>query len=133
MTTDRRALRSNGRVAHSALKGQVRAERFTDGESWQVVTPTAILSDEQGIKRERELVLGQSFRVLEIRDRMAFGYSEHNGYVGYVDTIFLGRTMPAPTHRIAVPMSIAKAAPDLKARNEVATFAHGSASAPCAA
>lgn len=126
MTTDRRALKSNGRVAHSSLEGQVQAEHFTDGESWQVVTGKAVLSDAEGIKRERELILGQKFRVLEVLDRMAFGFSEHNGYVGYVDTIFLAQNMPEPTHRVAVPMTIAKAGPDLKAKNEVAMFSHGS-------
>lgn len=126
MSSDKRVLKSNGRVAHSSLEGKVRAERFTDGESWQVVTDKAILSDAAGIKRERELILGQKFRVLEVRDRIAFGYSEHNGYVGYVDTLSLARNMPEPTHRVAVPMTIAKAAPDLKARNEVAMFSHGS-------
>lgn len=125
MASDKRVVKSNGRVAHSSLKGRVAAEEFTDGESWQVVAGKAIISDAAGIKRERELKLGESFRVLEVRDRMAFGYSETNGYVGYVDTLALAQGMPEPTHRVAARMTYSKAAPDLKARNEVAHLSHG--------
>lgn len=126
MTSDPRVLKSNGRVAHASLAGQVAAERFTEGESWQVIAGTAVVSDPEGVRRERELLLGQSFRVLEQRGRMAFGFCEHNGYVGHVDTIFLAQGQPAPTHRVAARLTYSKTAPDLKARNEVSLLSHGS-------
>lgn len=125
MTADPRVLKSNGRVAHVSLEGQVAAARFTEGELWQVVTATAVISDAGGARRERELLLGQGFRVLEVSDGMAFGYCEHNGYVGHVETDALSRDMPVPTHRVAVRMSYCKSDPDLKARNEVAVLPHG--------
>ncbi|WP_417524372.1 NlpC/P60 family protein [Marinovum sp.] len=126
MISDPRVLKSNGRVAHASLAGQVAAERFTEGESWQVIAGKAVVSDAEGLRRERELLLGQSFRVLDLRGRMAFGYCEHNGYVGHVDTIFLARGRPAPTHRVAARLTYSKTAPELKARNEVSLLSHGS-------
>ncbi|MGY3438676.1 MULTISPECIES: NlpC/P60 family protein [unclassified Marinovum] len=125
MNTDRRVLKSNGRVAHSSLRGTVEAAHFTDGERWQVVADRVAVMDADGVKREREMILGQGFQELEVRDRMAFGFCEHNGYVGYVDTLGLARNMPAPTHKVAALMSYSKAAPDLKARNEVSLLSHG--------
>ncbi|WP_323766098.1 NlpC/P60 family protein [Marinovum sp.] len=125
MMQDPRVLKSNGRVAHVSLAGQVTADRFTEGESWQVVTGTAVISDADGAKRERELLFGQGFRVLEIRGRLAFGFCEHNGYVGHVDTSCLARDRPAPTHRVAARLTWCKAAPDLKARNEVLLLSFG--------
>lgn len=125
MTTDSRLLRSNGRVAHVSLEGQVTAARFTEGDACRVRTRAAVISDASGKRRERELLFGQGFRVLERRDGLAFGYCEHNGYVGHVDSACLTDVAPAPTHRVSVRLTYAKAEPDLKARNELGLLPHG--------
>ncbi len=111
--SDPRLLASNGRVAHSALKGQVEAARFTDGTWQQVTAPSAPLLDTPGGARQRELLLGEDFCVLEQRDGAAFGFARRDGYVGYLPAAALGPAR-APTHVISAIRSYAKQVPELK-------------------
>ncbi len=108
-----RLLASNGRVAHSALKGRVEAARFTDGAWQQVTAPSAPLLDAPGGARQRELLLGEDFCLLERRDGAAFGFARRDGYVGYVPAAALGPAQ-APTHMISAIRSYAKQVPELK-------------------
>lgn len=124
--TDRRLLRSNGRVAHVSLHGQIRAARFVEGEVHQVATRVAALVDASDGNRDRELLFGQDFTVLEVRDGHAFGFAARDGYVGYVSTVCLARRRDAPTHVVSARQTCSKASPDLKARNEVMILCHGS-------
>jgi len=117
--TDRRRLRFNGRVAHDSLRGQVEAERFTPGEAWRVTaTRATIFAGPEPGARQRELLLGEGFTVLDRQDRMLFGFAERDGYVGWMDGIALQADTRAPTHRVRVRHSYAKALPNLKTRDE---------------
>ena len=79
--TDRRRLRFNGRVAHDSLQGQVAAARFTAGTRCRVTTPRAtIFASADGGNRDRELVLGEDFTVLDWRGPMAFGFAGRDGH-----------------------------------------------------
>lgn len=111
--TDRRLLRSNGRVAHTSLQGQVAAEVFTDGVPHLINMPTADLRDAPKGARDRQLVLGQTFVVLEEAEHHAFGYAAADGYVGWMDRINLTQAKPR-THRICVARSIGLDARDVK-------------------
>ncbi len=104
----------NGRVAHVSLRGQVEAERFVEGEGHlvQAVT-TAIRSDPKG-PRERELIRGDAFLVLDVEDGFAFGRAGPNGYVGWVEAAALARGAPEPTHRVTAARTYAKGRPELK-------------------
>lgn len=124
--TDRRLLRSNGRVAHVSLRGQAGAEHFTDGVMHQVVSRVAALVDAPNGSRDREVLFGQGFTVLEVRDGHAFGFCDRDGYVGHVSTACLAPRSEAATHVVSVRQTCAKASPDLKARNEVMILCHGS-------
>ncbi|QQA42961.1 NlpC/P60 family protein [Pelagovum pacificum] len=110
---DRRDTASNGRVAHVSLEGQVEAESFIEGTVRRVTSPVTAILDEPGGRKERELVFGQPFRVLEDRDGTAFGFSEPDGYVGYIAAETLA-DLPEPTHRIDVRATRALSAPDIK-------------------
>ncbi|GGA19512.1 C40 family peptidase [Neptunicoccus cionae] len=97
--TDRRLWRSNGRVAHSSLVGQVGETPLTDGEVLGVRVPVANLLAEPDGALDRQLIHGDRFRVLETRNGYAFGFAEPSGYVGYIKTSHLVAA-DALTHRI---------------------------------
>ena len=115
----------NGRVAHASLKGVVKAESFTDGVSMRVLTPVAPIMRAPGGARERELLLGEEFVVLERLDGWGFGYAARDGYCGYVSEVDLGES-PDPTHRIIAARSAAVLQPDVKATGDEVVLSHGS-------
>lgn len=113
--SDRRVLASNGRVAAAELRGQVAAERFVEGEIRCVSrTLATIWADQAATRRERQLVFGEGFRVLEVAGGMAFGVAVRDGYVGYLAASDL-RDAVTPTHRVCVPATHLYPAPDIKA------------------
>ena len=113
--TDRRALWSNGTVAHTSLKGQAAADRFTDGQVHRVTWPpfAALCSAPFG-DRDRELLWGQAFNVLEKDKAWAFGYAIQDGYAGYIEARMLTPIVEPATHRVSVRQTMALAAPDFK-------------------
>ncbi len=124
--TDRRRLRFNGRVAHDSLRGQVDAARFTPGDPCAVATPRAtIFASVEGGARDRELVLGEGFTVLDWCGPMAFGFAARDGHVGWVESAALWPDAPLPTHRVCARHSYAKVQPELKTRDETVWLSHG--------
>jgi len=122
---DRRRLRFNGRVAHDSLRGQVEAARFTPGDACAVAAPRAtIFASAEGGPRDRELVLGEAFTVLDWRGPMAFGFAPRDGHVGWVEAAALWPGAPEPTHRVRARHSYAKAVPELKTRDEALWLSH---------
>lgn len=122
--SDWRLLKSNGRVAHSSLKGEVEAEAFTDGNWHQInVTSASILRTPDG-PRERELLTGDAFCVLDRQGRFVFGFSERDGYCGWLfaDLLRDRRTM---THRVTAARSFRKETPDIKAWEPVLPLSYG--------
>ena len=113
--SDPRLTPANGRVAARELEGRVDAARFVDGEPARIVVPVADLfcaGDGSG-QLDRQLLFGDSFRVLERRGGRAFGLSDRGGYVGYVAEDALGAWYE-PTHRVAARSTLGFAAPDIK-------------------
>ncbi|MCR9108340.1 NlpC/P60 family protein [Marivita sp. XM-24bin2] len=114
--SDRRSLWSNGRVAHSSLLGRSEADVYTDGTLHQVSRPplAAICGAPFG-ERDRELLWGQCFNVLEVSDGWAFGYTLYDGYAGYIEEQNLEPSKSPATHRISVRQTMALTEPDFKA------------------
>lgn len=112
--TDRRLTPFNGRVAHVSLRGQVEAPRFVEGEPMRV---TALVADllSRPTMRERQLLFGEEFLVLDREGAFAFGQSGRDGYVGWVLAAALGDPV-APTHWVAAPASHAYPAASIKTR-----------------
>lgn len=110
---DRRLTPGNGRVAHVSLKGQVEAERFTEGKWRQVETGTLPIFGSPGGARTRELLQGERFCVLDSEDGFAFGFAGRDGYVGWVPEASLGPEQPA-THRVSAIRSHWQEVPDIK-------------------
>ncbi len=111
---DRRRLWSNGRVAHTSLRGQVEAERFTEGTPYEVVTTVATIWTEPGGKRDRQVLLGRRFIVLDRQDGHAFGFAENDGYAGWVPEAEIMPARAAPTHVVKTARSYAITQPELK-------------------
>lgn len=115
--TDRRRLRANERVAHESLKGQIESDCFVKGEERQVGVATLPIFSHHvsnpDAARDRELIMGDRFVVLEEDERCAFGFAEKDGYVGYVGSHALA--VPEPlTHMVIAPRSYRKFTPGLK-------------------
>ncbi|MFP7569228.1 NlpC/P60 family protein [Marivita sp. S2033] len=113
--TDRRNLWSNGTVAHLSLQGKVDAEQFSEGTDHRVTqAPAAALRRAPDGDRDRELLWGQTFCVLDITDGWAFGFARADGYAGYVSADMLGISDTAATHRVSVRHTVALSAPNFK-------------------
>ncbi|KPA23321.1 Dipeptidyl-peptidase 6 [Shimia sp. SK013] len=119
---DRRLTLANTRVAHSSLKAEFVSDKFVDGEPKQVAGYPFLLNAPQG-DRDRQLLSGDMFLVIEEVNGCAFGQSMKDGYVGYVH----GGLMPPrePTHRIVARSTWAYRTPDFKSQAAIKLH-HGS-------
>ncbi|MEP3299444.1 MAG: NlpC/P60 family protein [Pseudoruegeria sp.] len=99
--TDRRLFRSNGRVADACLRGTVMADRFEVGTLKQCALPVADLCSRPDGPRDKQIVFGQAFQVLESLEGWCFGYDPIDGYVGYLPQDVLIDPL-TPTHRVSV-------------------------------
>jgi hypothetical protein len=115
--SDTRIWPSNGRVAHDSLRGQIDGVTFTAGQVHSVAEPLSDLLNSQG-RRERQLLLGEQFRVLETVDGLAFGLAERDGYVGYLAAEDL-RPALKPTHRVSARATHLYDAADLKGADQM--------------
>lgn len=97
MKLDRRITPHSGRVAHVSLQGMVQAEAFVLGEACRVVMPLVDLCDGPNGTRDRQLLLGDAFLVIERRDGWVFGQADRGGYCGWVSEAAVGMA-DAPTH-----------------------------------
>ena len=118
--TDTRLLPANGSVAAIELQGAVDAARFVDGEVCAIGAPVADLYCTLPVGRlDRQLLLGDRFRVLERAEGWAFGQADRGGYVGYVRQADLGPWV-APDHAVCARSTLAFTAPDFKTPAPVA-------------
>ncbi len=117
---DRRLAASNGRVADEALRGKVDAEDFVVPIPHLVKSPTADLLGNPNGTRDRQLLFGEQFDVLEQRDDWCFGRSQRDGYVGYLKAETLCQLTYTPTHFVAVAATHLYSAPDLKSPELIA-------------
>lgn len=122
--TDPRLTPANRRVAHQSLRGQVLADRFVPGEAARITCPLTDLCRAPAGPRDRQLLMGAEFLVLERRQDHAFGQAMQDGYVGWVATSALGPAVPA-THFVCASASHLYTAPDIHAP-QVATLSFGS-------
>lgn len=95
------------------------AERFVVGEPARVAVPIADLCRTPGGARDKQMLAGWPFTVLERRDGWAFGFDPVDDYVGYLPETTLGPDV-APTHRVIARASHVYPAPDMKVRETAA-------------
>ena len=99
---DRRLTPATPRIAHISLQGRVAAPAFTEGETLRLSQPLADLLRAPGGARERQLLLGESFTVIDREDGHAFGFAVKDGYCGWLPEAALADT-PRPSHWVATP------------------------------
>lgn len=105
-------------LADLDLQGVVAAERYEAPKPRQVVVPAAALRKAPHPLAEQwdQLLFGEVFRVLEVKDGFAWGQAARDGYVGYVAEDDLAALGAAATHQVAVSRTYAFAEPNIKAR-----------------
>ncbi len=97
---DRRLTPATARVAHVSLRGRIDTPAWTEGEPLRVSMPLVDLLRAPGGARERQLVLGEGFTVVDREHGHAFGFAEKDGYCGWLPQAALADT-PRPTHWVA--------------------------------
>ena len=97
---DRRLTPATDRVAHVSLRGRFEAEHWTEGQALRVAMPLVDLLRAPDGARERQLVLGEGFVVVDRDQGHAFGFANKDGYCGWLPEVALGDGVK-PTHWIA--------------------------------
>jgi hypothetical protein len=110
---DRRTKAFSGRVAHVSMEGLVDAP-LTEGEAAQVLVPLAELRAEPDGPRDRQLLLGDSLRVIDRDQGHAFVRADKDGYCGWVREAEVG-SGPEPTHWVVAPSSHLYTEPQVQA------------------
>ena len=88
------------------------AGRALDGEA-RGLLECAFLRAAPGGARDRQLLIGDRFEVLEAADGFAFGVSVKDGYVGYLPLATLGAHV-APTHWVSALLTRLWPSPSIK-------------------
>ena len=112
MTQDRRLWPANERVAHVELAGKVDVPTVKPVMK-SISVPVVDLYRSPGEGRDKQLVFGQAFEVLETRDGFSFGRDPEDGYVGYLADGCLGPSRPAK-HQLTAQSAHVYSAPDFK-------------------
>jgi cell wall-associated NlpC family hydrolase len=99
---DRRLTPATPRIAHSSLKGRLEVAVYTDGTPMRVAVPLVDLLRAPHGARERQLLLGEAFTVIDRHEGHAFGFATKDGYCGWLPDTALSRG-PTPTHWVATP------------------------------
>jgi cell wall-associated NlpC family hydrolase len=105
-------------LADLDLQGLVAAERYEAPTLRQIAVPTAALRKTAHPMAEQwdQLLFGELFRVLDVKDGFAWGQAARDGYVGFVAEDDLAAPGEAATHQVAVPRTYAFAEPNIKSR-----------------
>ncbi|MEM8728623.1 MAG: NlpC/P60 family protein [Pseudomonadota bacterium] len=117
---DRRFHHANARVAHDALSGQVDPSlTLSTGALRRLCVPLSDLVAKPQGARDKQLVFGQPFFVLEDHDGWAFGFDPVDEYTGYLPSSDLHEG-PDPTHRVMARSTHVYSAPDIKSPETMA-------------
>lgn len=120
---NRRLTPATPRIAHSSLKGLVDVPVFTDGTDMRLAKPVADLLRSPSGARDRQLLLGEAFTVVDRSEGHAFGFAVKDGYCGWLADEALSRG-PLPTHWVCSPGTHLYPEPKVQAR-EVAALPLG--------
>lgn len=99
---DRRLTPTTPRIAHTSLKGRVDVPVYTDGTPMRVAQPVVDLLRAPKGARERQLLLGETFVVIDRHEDHAFGFAQKDGYCGWLPDAALSRG-PTPSHWVCSP------------------------------
>ena len=105
-----------GDLASEALRGQVEAPRYIQGELRQVTAPVLPLRREPRFDStlDTEALLGETVTVYDESEGWAWVQIARDSYVGYMPSEGLGSRIVPPTHRIAALRTYIFPQPDSK-------------------
>ncbi|WP_109261139.1 C40 family peptidase [Hyphobacterium indicum] len=114
--THPRLLAARGDVAAAHLKGQIEAGRYVEPVDMQVTAGVAAIrrTPRDDGPMDTQALFGEVFAVLEEKDGWAWGFSRHDGYVGYIDMAALSAPVRPVTHRVSALRTYLFSGPDLK-------------------
>ncbi|WP_146346245.1 C40 family peptidase [Phaeobacter marinintestinus] len=111
--TDRRFHPANSHIALKSGTVDVSVPT-TDGTLIRIASPVVDLCETPKGARDKQMLHGWSFRVLEMRDGWAFGVDPVDGYVGYLPQAAV-TALPEATHRVCIRSGHIYSKPDIKA------------------
>lgn len=103
-------------LADISLKGQVEAQQFVEGETYQVADASAPLHAEpkSDTYMVTEALYGEHIRVYETHEGWVWGQLERDNYVGYLPQSALKLGHVASTHRVSALRTYIFPGPDIK-------------------
>ena len=103
-------------LADIRLKGQVTAERYTQGASGEVIVHVADIRPrpDQDCSIDTQALLGEALTVFDISGGWAWVQLAADGYVGYVRQEAIREGSSEATHIVSVPRSFVYPGPDLR-------------------
>ena len=118
MSHDPRLTLARPDLADRALQGLVQAEAYADPVIHQGRVPASgiyRLADRASEQMD-QVLFGEVFRVLEVKDGWAWGQAGRDGYVGFVQATDLAPAGDPPTHRISAIRTYGFAAASIKSQ-----------------
>lgn len=118
MKPDPRLTLARPDLAAGDLEGRLDARRFERPRRMQVSVPATAIRREPRPDAEQldQVLLGERFDVLEIRDGYAWGQAVRDGYVGHLAFGALAPEGAPPTHWVRVPLTYGFESPTIKSR-----------------
>ena len=98
---DKRLIPANKRIGWIKSYPACSAPNLVDGELKRVISQYANLLSKPKGDRVRQLVYGDTFRVLEENDGFSFGFNKFDGYVGYIQNDKLKKRSTKTTHWVS--------------------------------
>ncbi|WP_421785516.1 C40 family peptidase [Hyphobacterium sp.] len=114
--THPRLLPARPDLAAAHLREEVEADRYVEPVDMQVTAGVTAIRREprDDGPMDTQALFGEVFAVLEERDGWAWGYSRHDGYVGWIDMSALSQPVTPATHRVSALRTYLFSEPDLK-------------------
>lgn len=105
-----------GDLADVSLAGLLFAPHYAKAKPMHCATSAAYVRKAPSAEAVAvsQILAGEGFHVLDIAGGWAWGFCEHDGYVGYVDAAMLADGLYVATHRIMVRSAPAFASADIK-------------------
>ncbi len=103
-------------MAASSLSERVRAPRYVDGVTRQVIANRAPMRGRPTFRASlsTEALHGEAVTVYDSQEGWAWGQLQRDGYVGYMPADHLSANVLAPTHMLRVRASFIYPSPDIK-------------------
>lgn len=114
---DPRLTPARGDLAAAYLEGKVQADRFVEGEEFEVIAPIAPVREQPSSNAMlmTEALRGERVTVYDRNgEGWAWGQLGSDGYVGWLPDAALKKPTAAPTHKVSALLTLAFPGPSIK-------------------